>query len=548
VTRLRIVNETGLVPIADRLRYMWLFRLVLVAATVGYWWALPAYRVLPATALAAVTVGYLALAALGSRVWGLRRALAVSLFGLTLLVDCVYLAVVAYSPTDPLTALRYLVLADVIAVSLLVSFRTGLKLAVWNTLLLWLDFQLRDNGVLGSTVDTSLLVPQLVSFTAILWLVAYCTATYAAVNERALRRHNYDLAALTRLAWRLEEVGQADEVASVLVDAIADDFAMPRVALIQLDPDGLATALAGHGLPASAGTAVDVAGSDGAAVQASGAGSDALVVAALRDRSTLLVTRPDPDRDPWLAGTFPGARNLALLPMFADERPIAVLVVEYGQRRGSGVEQRVVSTIERFASYGAFALANARLLEQVSRQATVDGLTGAANRRMLETRLAQEIARTVQEGGELSLLMLDVDHFKQVNDQYGHGTGDNVLRHLGAVATRLCRPQDLVARYGGEEFALLLPRTGAAAAWTIAERVRTQLAAAPGSPVPVTVSIGIGTLPAAGNTAEELFHAADTALYQAKRTGRNRTVGYVGNPAGNDAVDAPAGESPERVR
>jgi diguanylate cyclase (GGDEF)-like protein len=533
VTRLKIVNETGLVPIADRLRYMWLFRLVLVAATACYWLALPASRVLPATALAAVTLGYLALAALGSRVWALRRALAVSLFGLTLLVDCVYLAVVAYSPADPLTAPRYLVLADVIAVSLLVSFRTGLKLAVWNTLLLWLDYQLRDNGMLGSTVDASVVVPRLVSFTAILWLVAYCTATYAAVNERALRRHNYDLAALARLAWRLEQVGPADEVASVLVEAIADDFALARVALIQLGPDGLATALAGHGLAASPLVRAD---------------SDALVVAALRDRSTLLVTRPDPDRDPWLAARFPGACNLALLPMFADDHPIAVLVVEYGRRRGSRVEQRVLSTLERFASYGALALANALLLEQVSRQATVDGLTGAANRRMLEDRLAREIARAGHEGGELSLLMLDVDHFKRVNDQYGHATGDDVLRHLAAVAGRLCRPQDLLARYGGEEFALLLPRAGAATAWAIAERVRTQLAAAPGSPVPVTVSIGIGTVPAAGNTAEELFHAADTALYQAKRTGRNRTVGYVGHPAGDAAVDAPAGDTPEHVR
>jgi diguanylate cyclase (GGDEF)-like protein len=518
IRRLSLVSETGLVPIADRLRYMRLFRVVLVAATIGYWWAVPAARALPAPALAAVTTGYLALAELAGQGWRLRRSVAVSLFGLTLLVDGVYLAVVAYSPADPLTPLRYLVLADVIAVTLLASFRTGLKLAVWHTLLVWLDVQLRGSGVLGTVTDITRLTPRLVAFTAILWLVAYCTATYAAVNERVLRRHNYDLAALTRLAWRLEQVTRADQVATVLLTAAADDFLLRRVALVQLTPGGRPAVWAGPGMPSA--ESPPAAEPEEARVRPD---QDALVLAALRDRTTLLVSRPDPARDPWLATAFPDSRNLALLPMYADEQAIAVLCFEYGQRRGSRVEQRVIGALERFAGYGALALANAVLLEQLSRHATLDGLTGAANRRTLETRLAADTAQAAEAGTELSLLLFDVDHFKQVNDRHGHAVGDDVLRHLVTTTAQLCRPQDLLARYGGEEFVLLLPATGPAAAWEVAERLRTGLIASE-PPVPVTVSIGIGTAPAGGTTGASLLEAADGALYQAKRAGRNRTV------------------------
>lgn len=553
IRRLNLTADSGLVPIADRLRYMRMFRLVLVAATIGCWWALPADRVLPAPALAAVAAGYLAGAELGSQGWRLHRSVAVPLYGLSLLLDGAYLAVVAYSPADPLTPLRYLVLADVITVTLLASFRTGLKLAVWHTLLLWLDFQLRGTGTLHSTVETSLLAPRLAAFTAVLWLVTYCTATYAAVNERLLRRHNYDLGALTQLAWRLEQLSGTAEVARALVDAAADDFGLRRVALVLLGsqpqpvgPEPRSAAAAGMAAWPTVLAGPGVAGAvrpDGIRPDGIRPDRDALVRASLAGRTTLLVTRPDPTRDPWLAQAFPGARNLALLPMYADEQAVAVLCLEYGLRRGSRIEQRLVTTLERFTAYGALALANSRLVEQLSRQATLDGLTGAANRRTLETRLAEEIGRAARDGTDLSLLMLDVDHFKLVNDRHGHAVGDDVLRHMVALTATLCRPQDLLARYGGEEFAVLLPRTDAASAWQIAERVRTGLIASD-PPVPVTVSIGIGCVPADGTTGVALLAAADAALYRAKRSGRNRTVRSA-EPA--PGLDVPAGV-PETAR
>ena len=202
---------------------------------------------------------------------------------------------------------------------------------------------------------------------------------------------------------------------------------------------------------------------------------------------------------------------------------IGVLCLEYGARRNSRIERRVVGMLERFGSYAALALANAVLLETISRQAATDGLTGAANRRTFDERLAHAITCAAHDGDRLSLLLLDVDHFKRVNDTHGHGVGDDVLRHLVRVASAGCRPGDVVARYGGEEFALILPGADAAEATGIAERVRTDLIASD-SPVPVTISIGIATLLADATDADGLVAAADAALYRAKAGGRNRSV------------------------
>jgi diguanylate cyclase (GGDEF)-like protein len=120
------------------------------------------------------------------------------------------------------------------------------------------------------------------------------------------------------------------------------------------------------------------------------------------------------------------------------------------------------------------------------------------------------------------LVVLDVDHFKRVNDTYGHQAGDEVLRHVGEALGHVGRDTDLVARYGGEEFAVILPDTGLAEAVNVAERLRAAVAAFPGL-VPVTASAGVAVLPGNANEAAELVQAADEALYEAKRSGRDRT-------------------------
>jgi diguanylate cyclase (GGDEF)-like protein len=160
--------------------------------------------------------------------------------------------------------------------------------------------------------------------------------------------------------------------------------------------------------------------------------------------------------------------------------------------------------------------------------ASTDELTGCAVRRVLEQRIDEEIARSVRSRSPLSLLMIDVDNFKSVNDNFGHVVGDHVLASVGAVLRHVGRAFDLVSRIGGDEFAVLLPDTAASAAVEVAERVRRELPVA--VEVPVTLSIGIGTLDLSKPTGENLRDSADFALYQVKRTGRDSIATQESSP------------------
>jgi diguanylate cyclase (GGDEF)-like protein len=178
------------------------------------------------------------------------------------------------------------------------------------------------------------------------------------------------------------------------------------------------------------------------------------------------------------------------------------------------------------------AEANARLAQL----AVTDGLTGLYNHRHLHERLALEVERSQRSGLPLSLLMIDVDHFKQFNDTFGHPAGDEVLRQLARVLNDTRRANDVVARYGGEEFAVILVDTAKFTAAKVAERVRERIAAhdfteAAQKAGRISVSVGVATFPDDGADAEGLVRAADTALYAAKRAGRNRVVLATDTPA-----------------
>jgi diguanylate cyclase (GGDEF)-like protein len=183
--------------------------------------------------------------------------------------------------------------------------------------------------------------------------------------------------------------------------------------------------------------------------------------------------------------------------------------------------------IERFVSLASLALVNATLLQRVYEMASTDGLTGAANRRTFDERLRLECDRAARYGTPVTLVMVDVDHFKKVNDTHGHAAGDEVLRQVVGLTRALCRPDDLVARYGGEEFALLLPGTGEEEARALGERVRRAIGEHRGA-VPVTVSLGLATWQDRVDSPAALVATADAALYHSKLTGRDRlTVGPV---------------------
>jgi len=162
-----------------------------------------------------------------------------------------------------------------------------------------------------------------------------------------------------------------------------------------------------------------------------------------------------------------------------------------------------------------------RHLEQ---QATTDGMTGLPNHRAFQEALRAQISHALRYGQPLSLLMVDVDRFKQFNDRYGHPAGDGVLRTVANVLRQSVRAGDLAARYGGEEFAVLLPQTGLDRAAEAAERLRAAVEQTDHPCAQVTVSVGVACLPVHGTDANALVNAADTALYLAKTGGRNRVV------------------------
>jgi len=218
-------------------------------------------------------------------------------------------------------------------------------------------------------------------------------------------------------------------------------------------------------------------------------------------------------------------RQMMALPLIQRGIAIGVVCLESHQPY-TDAEVRLALSLTQPA---AMAVENARLFDEVQRLATLDGLTNTYNRRhfMELAHLAFETARRF--GQPLTALMLDVDHFKAINDEYGHHVGDQVLRTLADRCRAALRTIDVLGRYGGEEFAILLPGTTRRnAAKILAERIRHRVAEDPvqtdAGPVRVTVSVGVSAMEPATRNPEELFKRADAALYDAKQAGRNRVV------------------------
>jgi diguanylate cyclase (GGDEF)-like protein len=184
---------------------------------------------------------------------------------------------------------------------------------------------------------------------------------------------------------------------------------------------------------------------------------------------------------------------------------------------------------------------------QLEAQATTDPLTGLMNRRALQQHLRVQRALAVRQGHPLSLLMIDADHFKRYNDRFGHPAGDQALRGMGEALLHAVRESDLVARYGGEEFVALLPHTGVEEAAIVAERIRAAIETHAFDHEPITVSIGVATLPVHAHSPAQLMQTADMALYRAKQDGRNCV--RVAEPGETDDTPEKSGpyEEPETL-
>ncbi|HET7786632.1 MAG TPA: diguanylate cyclase [Myxococcales bacterium] len=228
------------------------------------------------------------------------------------------------------------------------------------------------------------------------------------------------------------------------------------------------------------------------------------------------------DRAPVLSHS---GRTLALPLLSREQQAGGLLCLD----RNAPYDAAAARTAFSFIQPAAVAVDNARLFSEVKRLATTDGLTGLSNRRHF-LLLGQRVFETARRYGQpLSALILDVDRFKQVNDRYGHGVGDEVLRGVAERITACLRAADLLARYGGEEFALLLPMTQILSAQgLLADRIRRAVSEDPivtaVGPVSVTVSIGVSTLAANTATLEQLLMEADERMYEAKGAGRNRVA------------------------
>ena len=238
-----------------------------------------------------------------------------------------------------------------------------------------------------------------------------------------------------------------------------------------------------------------------------------------------------------VCGPCPG--DSTCVPLTVGGEVIGAVLLNHPVPYAEAEEQRIQESVGQAAP----VLANLRNLAVAEIRAATDGLTGLPNKRAVTDAMKRMFAQASMTVSPLGLLLLDLDHFKQINDQGGHPVGDQVLANVGAVLRSVLRARDFAGRNGGEEFAVLLPDTEVPAALEIAERVRAAVAeiSVAGSDVSVTASIGVVGFPDHATSLDRLEWLADAALYLAKRQGRNRVE--LADPAAADSPDGLAAQA-----
>jgi diguanylate cyclase (GGDEF)-like protein len=222
-----------------------------------------------------------------------------------------------------------------------------------------------------------------------------------------------------------------------------------------------------------------------------------------------------------------GVKNTYLcVPILAQGETLGILHFQ-ATDEVPHLEASQISFKTTFAGQLGLSIANIRLREALRTQSVRDALTGLYNRRYLEEILEREVRRATRASQSLGVLMIDLDHFKNFNDTYGHDAGDAVLRETGASLTKGIRAEDFVCRFGGEEFVVILPTANVEAACARAERLRLKMKELTvlhqgKSMGMLTISVGVAVFPEHGSSPKELMAAADAALYEAKRNGRDQ--------------------------
>jgi diguanylate cyclase (GGDEF)-like protein len=253
------------------------------------------------------------------------------------------------------------------------------------------------------------------------------------------------------------------------------------------------------------------------------------MVMAVRSKQLILIEDIDTHKKPVIrksqrafAGNYK-TNNCAIVPLVCQDMVVGVLTLA-DKMSGDQFNSGDIALIELFSQLVGASIGNIKLFEKIQRQATTDGLTGLINHKTFYEILEKELWRSRRYGGQISLIMVDVDNLKKINDTYGHRAGDKVIREVGRKIKECIRQIDTAARYGGDEFAVILPNTSLGDATIVAQRMVNAVASSPATwkrdLIPLSVSVGLGQYDADTNP-EDITSRSDQALYSAKKAGKN---------------------------
>jgi diguanylate cyclase (GGDEF)-like protein len=354
--------------------------------------------------------------------------------------------------------------------------------------------------------------------------------TYAADLSHTyseLRRHLQHMTALHEVSTRIVSALDPDEVVAGVLDSLNDLLTYQTAAIYLVDLDVHASAGGPHSVIPSdtlprlrAGR--DVEAGELTAVNGSSAAEESTVVEAMREAHTI--------------GHMLGSGALQLaVPLLAGGRALGALEVQL--RAPLGIDD--VRVVELLAATAAVALQNAHLYQETQRLATTDSLTGLSNYRHFHELLGLEVQRARRMDYPIGFLVMDLDHFKVINDRHGHPVGDRALRQVAEQLRNRLRRTDVIGRIGGEEFAVILPGDGFNEVSVVAEKLRHAVEELPPlsggmaeEPTSITLSVGGTSLGSDVVDAQLLMSCADQALYEAKRNGRNQVRMWNNEPPG----------------
>jgi diguanylate cyclase (GGDEF)-like protein len=322
------------------------------------------------------------------------------------------------------------------------------------------------------------------------------------------RRRAEQLEAINAVARQTTAVVDLDELLTVVCHVLLEWFRMDHVAVLLVEGETLRLrAHEGHLTPSFT-MGAKLSPGTGLAARALTTGRSVME----NDVANV---------DGYVTG-FAETQSEICVPLIFFGEKLGVLALDSARKNSFDAEDK--QPLESVADICAAAIQNASNFDRMKQLAYVDGLTGMHNRRFFEMRIVEELERAGRFQGRLSVIMVDIDNFKKLNDEFGHLLGDEILRSVSSILKQQLRKMDMVCRYGGDEFAILVPETTGDNALRVAEKLRRQIETHdfPGVPRPVTISCGVADYPTHGVTRDEVVAAADSALYTAKQAGRNR--------------------------